>query len=131
MGLTTYYPLSWLRISNIQSASALPFLRRKTVNPLLVKTYQPNLTSQEFQRKRERLPRSLRRKKMARKNNGRCPRHTPDTQKMTAFKPDCLCLWRLTRTWHITLRRLKPPKPAYTVYPIGVRLMGFGGFPYK
>jgi hypothetical protein len=67
MGLTTYYPISWLRISNIQSASALPFLRRKTVNPLLVKTYQPNLTSQEFQRKRERVPRSLRRKKMARK----------------------------------------------------------------
>jgi hypothetical protein len=49
----TYYPISWLRIGNIQSASALPFLRKKTVSPLLLKTYQPNLTSQELQRKRK------------------------------------------------------------------------------
>ena len=44
----------------------------------------------------------------------RCPRHAPDAQKMIAFKFDFLCLWRLTRTWHITLRWLKLPKPAYT-----------------
>ena len=59
---------------------------------------------------------------MARKNHGRCPRHAPDAQKMIAFKPDCLCLWRLTHTWHITLRWLKPPKPAYT--PHGVQTHG-------
>jgi hypothetical protein len=33
---------------------------------------------------------------------------------MIAFKLDFLCLWKLTRTWHITLRWLKLPKPAYT-----------------
>ena len=59
---------------------------------------------------------------MARKNHGRCLRHAPDAQKMIAFKPDCLCLWRLTHTWHITLRWLKPPKPAYT--PHGVQTHG-------
>ena len=66
---------------NPRQRRALPFPKEKRTILLLVKSNQPNLTSQNLQRRKKKMRRRLRWKKPMARTSTRCPRHACATAK--------------------------------------------------
>jgi hypothetical protein len=65
----TYYPISWLRIGNIQSASALPFLRKKKNQPIAGKNLPAKPHKSGPSKKEEKTAKVLKVKKNGKKKS--------------------------------------------------------------